>query len=365
MTASACTAEILVWRGQCPACGERVISDRQRACPECGLDEPKQLAITPLPQASAWVDRGSAARSSVGLAASGATGMLAVAAGGPAAAVALSLGVFLMSAISLLIIGVATRSYHRRRARFEQRMLRRHATALAPRSRAIVEARLALEAQIATLVELTGRIDSAIGSRADDDAGRRRLAIIRGTIDAAIQARTMTMGQLEAAAAEIAVARWLCKLAMLTDELRSVDEVPPRLMEASELEHAARRTMRGLTSITDPARRRQLEERWAKALDTLAEVRRVLRAEEERLLAIMVRDAVRCVRPIAALGLVPPPLELPAALELPGGPGSLDLLANRITAVRDEVQRCLDEEHRLRAELDAIVEVDRLLPSAA
>jgi hypothetical protein len=172
----------------------------------------------------------------------------------------------------------------------------------------------------------------------------------------------MTMVQLEAAAGEIAIARWLCKLALLTDDLHTVDEVQPRLQEAGELEHAARRAIRGLSSIGDAARRRQLEDRWAKALETLEDVRRGLRAEEERLLAVMVQEAVKLVRPITALALVPP-VELPAALALPGGAGSLDHLANRITAVRDEVQRCLDEEHRLRSELDAVAEVEALVPA--
>lgn len=356
-------AEILVWRGQCPGCGERVVSSRQHVCPECGLDEPRQVAALARPAAAPWLQSSSTSRSGVWLGVSGATGTLAIAAGGPALAIALSLGVFLVAAASLMVIAVATRAHHHALDRYQRRLHQRHASALAPQARAITEARTQLEGQISRLVDIRCRIEVAISQRDDDEEARGRLEAIRGTVDTAIRARTMTMTELEAATADIALARWLCKLALLTDELHTVDEVPPRLADTVELEHAARREIRSLSSLAEPARRRQLEERWERALQALAEVRKVLRAEEERLLAVMVRDALAGVQPIKGMGALKP-VELPSTIEVPGhGLAALDLLSSRLTGVRDEVQRCLDEEQRLRSELEALVEVERIAPT--
>ena len=74
------------------------------------------------------------------------------------------------------------------------------------------------------------------------------------------------------------------------------------------------------------------------------------------------RDAIRGIRPIATMTDVPP-IELPPSIDLSSrGRVALDQLKTRLAGVRDEVQRCVDEDVRLRAEIEALVEVDRLAP---
>lgn len=354
-------AELTTWRGECPSCGERVISGDMAACPECGLVRPREVTSLARPEEPAWLRRRPAGIA-MWLVPMALFSAAAVATGAGAIAIAVPLGLFIVSSAALVAAGVVARSYRRRRARYADRLAQRHPTALAPQAAAIATARSSLEQQIETLIGIRDRIDFAITNRPDDAAARRRLGTIRLTLETAIAARRMTLGELDAAAADIVLARWLSRLTALTDEVRHVDEVAVRLGDVEELDDASHRAVAALAAIPDRTRRGLLEERWARAAEALGEVRKVLRAEEERLLAVMVRDAIRGVRPIATMGDVPP-LELPPAIDLPTrGRAALDQLKTRLAGVRDEVQRCVDEDVRLRAEIEALVEVDRLAP---
>ena len=284
----------------------------------------------------------------------GATGLGVVA--GLVGGAVVGLGALVTAVASVGAVRVLTAGARRRR--YQRRLARRLASGLADQERASAAARRNLEFQIAKLTSVRLRIAVAIADRADDPAAQQRLKRVLRTVDTALEARHLAVASLDAAAYEIELARWLCQLDALGEGVHDLGQVRQRLVEAGVLEAIARRVTDNLAALGDRAPAGDLVDRWTAGLAALAEVREALRTEEERLLALLVEDAVREIQPIAGGG-ARPRLALPAPAALLG-PGAGVTMPSRLAGVRDAVARCVDEEQRLRAEIDALVEVDRL-----
>src|SRR4051812_38062391 len=194
--------DIVLWRGTCPACAERVVASDASVCPECGLLRPREVAMMARPEAPGWLKRRSDAIAMVWLLPIALVGVAAVLGGGGAVVIALSLGALLVASAGLVVAGLMARAYRRRRARYDRRLAERHPSALAPQAAAIGTVRASLDQQITTLIGIRDRIDFAITQRDDDAAARKRLGTIRTTLETAIAARRMTMAELDAAAAD-------------------------------------------------------------------------------------------------------------------------------------------------------------------